>query len=368
METTTLRRTSLHDAHLQAGAKMVPFAGYDMPVQYEGLKAEHEAVRTRCGMFDVSHMGEFLVEGPDALALIQWVSSNDAAKLVDGKVQYACLPNGRGGIVDDMLVYRHAADRYMLVVNASNRAKDWQWIQDQIAAKSFDVSIEDQSDDFALLAVQGPEADHVVAQLAPQRKDGAGWRTLTYYTFTEAQLLDHDVIISATGYTGAGGVEIYMPLDAAQSIWEAFLNAGVQPCGLGARDTLRMEMGFCLYGNDIDDNTSPISAGLSWITKFTKDFVDREVLESEKAAGSPSRLVGLVMDERGIPRQGYEVTNPEGQVVGRVTSGTMSPSLGHGIGMAYIEASYAQADTALQVQIRNKSVACHVVRFPFYKG
>ena len=229
-------------------------------------------------------------------------------------MQYACLPNGRGGIVDDMLVYRHSADRYMLVVNASNRAKDWQWIQDQIAAKSFDVSIEDQSDDFALLAVQGPEADQVVAQLAPQRKDGAGWSTLTYYTFTEAKLLDHDVLISATGYTGAGGVEIYMPLDAAQPIWEAFMNAGVQPCGLGARDTLRMEMGFCLYVNDIDDNTSPISAGLGWITKFTKDFVDREVLESEKAAGSSSRLVGLVMDERGIPRQGYEVMNPEGQV------------------------------------------------------
>lgn len=368
METTTPRRTSLHEAHLRAGAKMVPFAGYDMPVQYEGLKAEHEAVRTRCGMFDVSHMGEFLVEGPDALDLIQWISSNDAAKLVDGKVQYACLPNGRGGIVDDMLVYRHANDRYMLVVNASNRTKDWQWIQDQIASKSFDVSIEDQSDDFALLAVQGPEADHAVAQLSPLRKDGAGWNTLTYYTFTEAQMLGHDVLISATGYTGAGGVEIYMPLDAAESIWAAFLNAGVQPCGLGARDTLRMEMGFCLYGNDIDEETSPISAGLGWITKFTKDFVDREVLESEKATGSPSHLVGLVMDERGIPRQGYEVTTPEGQIVGRVTSGTMSPSLGHGIGMAYIEASYAQADTALQVQIRNKSVPCHVVRFPFYKG
>ena len=368
METMTLHRTALHKAHLAAGAKMVPFAGFEMPVQYAGLKLEHEAVRTACGMFDVSHMGEFMVEGPDALALIQWISSNDAAKLVDGKVQYACMPNGRGGIVDDMLVYRHNEYKYMLVVNASNRTKDWQWIQDQSQQRGFNVVITDQSDDVALLAIQGPQADAVIANLKPVRNDGADWNNLTYYTFTEANLLGHQVTISATGYTGSGGVEVYMPLNAAQDLWDACLEQGVVPCGLGARDTLRMEMGFCLYGNDIDESTSPIAAGLGWITKFNKEFVDAETLRAEKEGGSTRRLVGLRMDERGIPRQGYDVCDLNGEVVGRVTSGTMSPSLGHGIGMAYIEASLASVDTPLCVMIRNKSVACHVVRFPFYKG
>ena len=364
----TLHRTALHEAHLAAGAKMVPFAGFEMPVQYAGLKLEHEAVRTACGMFDVSHMGEFMVEGPDALALIQWISSNDAAKLVDGKVQYACMPNGRGGIVDDMLVYRHNEYKYMLVVNASNRTKDWQWIQDQSQQRGFNVVITDQSDDVALLAIQGPQADAVIANLKPVRNDGADWNNLTYYTFTEANLLGHQVTISATGYTGSGGVEVYMPLNAAHDLWDACLEQGVVPCGLGARDTLRMEMGFCLYGNDIDESTSPIAAGLGWITKFNKEFVDAETLRAEKEGGSTRRLVGLRMDERGIPRQGYDVCDLNGEVVGRVTSGTMSPSLGHGIGMAYIEASLAYVDTPLCVMIRNKSVACHVVRFPFYKG
>ena len=368
METTTLHRTALHEAHLDAGAKMVPFAGFEMPVQYAGLKLEHEAVRTACGMFDVSHMGEFMVEGPDALALIQWISSNDAAKLVDGKVQYACMPNGRGGIVDDMLVYRHTENKYMLVVNASNRAKDWQWIQGQIQQRGFNVVLTDQSDDVALLAIQGPQADAVMANLKPVRNDGTDWNTLTYYTFTEASLLGHQVTISATGYTGSGGVEVYMPLNAAQDLWSACLEQGVVPCGLGARDTLRMEMGFCLYGNDIDESTSPIAAGLGWITKFNKEFVNAETLRAEKEQGSTRRLVGLCMDERGIPRQGYDVCDLNGEVVGRVTSGTMSPTLGHGIGMAYIEASLASVDTPLSVMIRNKSVACHVVRFPFYKG
>ena len=368
METTTLHRTALHEAHLAAGAKMVPFAGFEMPVQYVGLKLEHEAVRTACGMFDVSHMGEFMVEGPDALALIQWISSNNAAKLVDGKVQYACMPNGRGGIVDDMLVYRHNEYKYMLVVNASNRTKDWQWIQDQSQQRGFNVVITDQSDDVALLAIQGPQADAVIANLKPVRNNGADWNNLTYYTFTEANLLGHQVTISATGYTGSGGVEVYMPFNAAQDLWDACLEQGVVPCGLGARDTLRMEMGFCLYGNDIDESTSPIAAGLGWITKFNKEFVDAESLRAEKEGGSTRRLVGLRMDERGIPRQGYDVCDLNGEVVGRVTSGTMSPSLGHGIGMAYIEASLASVDTPLCVMIRNKSVACHVVRFPFYKG
>lgn len=224
METQTLHRTVLHESHLEAGAKMVPFAGFEMPVQYAGLQTEHESVRTKCGMFDVSHMGEFFVEGPDALNLVQWISSNNAAKLVDGKVQYACLPNGRGGIVDDMLVYRFAEDKYMLVVNASNREKDWKWIQDQIAERAFDVSLRDKSDAYALLAVQGPQADDVVAQLQPQRADGSHWHNLTYYTFTEASLLGHEVLISATGYTGSGGVEIYMPLAAAKTIWSALID------------------------------------------------------------------------------------------------------------------------------------------------
>ena len=246
METMTLHKTAFHHAHLKAGAKLVPFAGFEMPVQYAGLKAEHEAVRTQSGMFDVSHMGEFMIEGPDALALIQWISSNDASKLVDGKVQYACMPNGQGGIVDDMLVYRFSENRYMLVVNASNREKDWQWIQDQIAERALRVDVTDQSDGMALLAVQGPDADRIVASLSPTRSDGLPWETLTYYTFVQAQLLGHDVIISATGYTGAGGVEIYMPVDAAETVWDEFIANGVEPCGLGARDTLRMEMGFCL--------------------------------------------------------------------------------------------------------------------------
>ena len=344
---------------------MVPFAGFNMPVQYAGLKEEHHAVRDRVGMFDVSHMGEFFVSGPDALALVQWVSSNDASALFDGKVQYSCMPNGRGGIVDDLLVYRLAEDRYMLVVNASNRAKDWAWIQTQVADKSFDVSLEDASDRHALIALQGPKAQDVFAKLSPTRRDGQPWEDLTYYTFAEGTLLGSNVLVSATGYTGAGGVEIYVAPEGVEAIWRALLDAGVPPCGLGARDTLRMEMGFCLYGNDIDDSTSPISAGLGWVTKFTKDFVDADTLKAHKADGTPRRLRGLVMDDRGIPRQGYDVVDAADQVVGTVTSGTMSPSLDHGIGMAYLDRDVSALGTDLFVQIRNKKVACHVVKFPF---
>ena len=336
-----------------------------MPVQYAGLKEEHHAVRERVGMFDVSHMGEFFVSGPDALALVQWVSSNDATTLFDGKVQYSCMPNGQGGIVDDLLVYRLAKDRYMLVVNASNRAKDWDWIQRQVADKGFDVSLEDASDRHALIALQGPEAQRILGRLSPTRKDSQPWGDLTYYTFTEGSLLGQDVLVSATGYTGAGGVEIYVAPAGVEAIWHALLNAGVPPCGLGARDTLRMEMGFCLYGNDIDDTTSPISAGLGWVTKFTKDFVDADTLKTQKAEGTPRKLRGLVMDDRGIPRQGYDVVDASGHVVGNVTSGTMSPSLGHGIGMAYLDHAASALGTDLFVQIRNKMVACHVVKFPF---
>jgi aminomethyltransferase len=368
METTTLLRLALHEAHLRAGGKMVPFAGYEMPVQYSGLKLEHDAVRSSAGVFDVSHMGEFFVEGPDALDLVQWISSNDASRLFDGKVQYSCMPNGRGGIVDDLLVYRFHDEKYMLVVNASNRSKDWAWIQQHVAAHAWDVKVSDASDSWSLLALQGPRAEVDLQALNPQRKDGQPWSELPYYTFTEATLHGQEVIISATGYTGAGGVEIYLPHGLAPWAWDTLLSAGTTPCGLGARDTLRMEMGFCLYGNDIDDTTSPLSAGLGWITKFTKDFVDKERLVAEKASGSQRVLTGLCMDDRGIPRGGYNVCNAQGDVVGRVTSGTMSPSLGVGIGMAYLEASLAVEGTPLFVEIRNKKVACHVVKFPFYKG
>lgn len=368
METPPLLRTALHDTHVRAGAKMVPFAGYDMPVQYEGLKAEHEAVRTRVGMFDVSHMGEFVVEGADALAFLQWVTSNDVAKLVDGKVQYSCMPNGTGGIVDDLLVYRFSETKYLLVVNASNMAKDWAWLDEQRRAEGFDVTMENQSDAWSLIALQGPLANDVLKSLASVRQDGAAWNELPYYTFVEANVHGHSSLISATGYTGAGGVEMYLPHAVARTVWDELLQAGVTPCGLGARDTLRIEMGFCLYGNDIDDCTSPIAAGLGWITKFSKDFVDKKRLANEKNEGPARRLIGLWMDDRGIPRHGYEVEDGTGRVVGHVTSGTMSPSLGVGIGMAYIEASLAQEGTPLQLVIRNKKVPCHVVRFPFYKG
>lgn len=368
METTPLKPTALHEAHLKAGAKMVPFAGHNMPVQYQGLKLEHQAVRQDVGMFDVSHMGEFMVEGPDAEKLIQWISTNDASTLEDGKVQYSCMPNAAGGIVDDMLVYHLASDRFMLVVNASNREKDWNWIQEQVTLHAWDATVRDESDRYALLAVQGPNAQGLVQRLGPARADGLPWSELAYYTFTLGKLMGHEVILSATGYTGSGGLEIYMPIEAAESVWDALLAEGAVPCGLGARDTLRMEMGYCLYGNDLSDNTSPISAGLGWITKFNKDFVAKPTLQHEKAQGPSTKLVGLVMDERGIPRQDYVVKNADGAVVGKVTSGTMSPSLGHGIGMAYIDASHAQPGTSLLVEIRNKSLACHVVRFPFYKG
>ena len=367
METSTLKQTALHEAHVRAGAKLVPFAGYEMPVQYSGLKAEHAAVRQDVGMFDVSHMGEFFVEGNDAMALIQRVTSNDVGTLVNGKVQYSCMPNEQGGIVDDLLVYRFSDTKWMLVVNASNRDKDLAWIQSHMTA-GMDARVDDRSDAWALIALQGPNAESHLQALHPQRKDGTPWAPLAYYTFTEGQIMGHECILSATGYTGSGGYELYLPCEAAREIWDALIQGGVTPCGLGARDTLRMEMGFCLYGNDIDDTTSPLAAGLGWITKFTNDFVGRPVLEATKQVGASERLIGLTMSERGIPRHGYEVIDATGAVVGRVTSGTMAPSLGHGIGMAYIEASLAKPGTALNVMIRNKPTACVVTRFPFYQG
>jgi aminomethyltransferase len=358
MNSTTLIRTSLFQKHIDLGAKMVEYSGFEMPVSYAGLKIEHAAVRMDVGMFDVSHMGEFTVKGPDALELLQSITTNDVSKLSDGKIQYSCIPNGTGGIVDDLLVYKEGENDFLLVVNASNRIKDWNFINDK--AQGFNVALVDTSDNWTLIALQGPNATE---KLAPLMETSPG--KLKYYTFIRAEILGVECIVSATGYTGAGGYELYIPNNNASEIWDALINADVTPCGLGARDTLRMEMGFCLYGNDIDETTNPIEAGLGWITKFTKEFTDRKLLEDIKAKGPSRKLAGLKMLERGIPRQGYEVVTSSGHTVGVVTSGTMSPSLGYGIGMAYIDKDFAKTSNKLSVRIRNKDIEAEVVRFPF---
>jgi aminomethyltransferase len=308
-------------------------------------------------------MGEFRVTGPDALELLQYITSNDVSALVDGKIQYSCMPNGKGGIVDDLLVYRKSETDYILVVNAGNKDKDWAWINSISEDKQFDVELKDESSKWSLIALQGPNSSSKLSQLLNDcSKDAA---KLKYYTFTEAKVLGHNCIVSATGYTGAGGFEIYMPNEAASEIWTALLDEGVVPCGLGARDTLRMEMGFCLYGNDIDETTNPIEAGLGWITKFNKEFIDKDILETTKAEGPTRRLVGLKIIDRGIPRKGYEVVNEDGALIGQITSGTMSPTLGMGIGMAYLDKDFSKKGTRVNVQIRNKQIAAEVVRFPF---
>ena len=360
-----MKKTALYDKHIALGAKMVPFAGYEMPVQYTGVKDEHLAVREHCGIFDVSHMGEFFVRGPQATNFLQWVTSNDVTKLFPGKVQYTCLPNGKGGIVDDLLVYCISETEYMLVVNASNIEKDWKWLTSQNKAGA---ELENVSDHYSLLAVQGPKATQALQKLTEVNLSEMG-----YYTFTADQLGGvEDVIISATGYTGAGGFELYVPNEQAEELWDAVLKAGesvgMKPAGLAARDTLRLEMGFCLYGNDIDDTTSPIEAGLGWITKFTKDFVDREVLERQKTEGSTRRLVGFKLIDRGIPRKDYELVNAEGNKIGVVTSGTMSPSLGYAIGLGYVEKEYKSPGAEIFVRIRNKDLKAEVVKLPFYKN
>lgn len=358
--TSPLTQTALHAEHLAAGAKMVPFAGFEMPVSYSGLMDEHHAVRNACGMFDVSHMGEFRIKGPEALQLIQWISSNDASKLTPGKVQYSCMPNGRGGIVDDLLVYCVAPDEFMLVVNASNRLKDWDWIQSN---NSFDAELSDESDTWSLIALQGPKAAEALAPLAP---DG-DVADMGYYTFQFGTVCGRPCLISATGYTGAGGFELYLKNDDAPVVWRALAEAGVPPCGLGARDTLRLEAGFCLYGNDIDESTSPIAAGLGWITKFTKSFVDSERLQAEKVSGSPAVLRGFEVTERGIPRQGYTIENAEGDAIGRITSGTSSPTLGHSIALGYVDASSAELGNTVYIRIRKNAIPAQVVRPGFLK-
>ena len=359
-----MKNTALTELHITAGAKMVPFAGYNMPVQYAGINAEHETVRKAVGVFDVSHMGEFILKGDKALDLIQKVTSNDASKLYDGKVLYAYMPNDTGGIVDDLLVYRIDERTYMLVVNASNIEKDWNWIS---RYNTFGVEMKNISDRTALLAVQGP-----LAAQALQSLTDIDLAAMEYYTFKKGTFAGiNNVLVSATGYTGAGGFEIYVDNQHAIHIWNEVFKAGqpygIKPIGLGARDTLRLEMGFCLYGNDIDETTSPIEAGLGWVTKFTKDFVNSEALKQQKQQGVARKLVGFEMVERGIPRHDYAIVNASGNPIGKVTSGTQSPSLQKAIGMGYINTDMAAEDTEIFIKIRDNNIKAKVVKLPFYK-
>jgi aminomethyltransferase len=359
-----MKNTALTHIHESLGAKMVPFAGYNMPVQYEGVNAEHEIVRNGVGVFDVSHMGEFFLKGENALVLIQKVTSNDASKLVDGKAQYSCLPNNEGGIVDDLIVYKIADNHYMLVVNASNIEKDWNWISKH---NNLGVDMQNLSDDYSLLAIQGPKAAEAMQSLTSIDLANMG-----YYTFQIGNFAGkNDVIVSATGYTGSGGFEIYFKNDDAEEIWnkvfEAGKDFGIKPIGLAARDTLRLEMGFCLYGNDINDTTSPLEAGLGWITKFDKEFTNSVNLKKQKEEGVSKKLVGFEMVERGIPRHDYEIVDANGNVIGVVTSGTQSPSLGIAIGMGYVPTALAISDSEIYIRIRNKDIKAKVVKMPFYK-
>ena len=360
-----MKDTPFTKKHIALGAKMAEFAGYNMPISYSGINDEHAAVRTNAGVFDVSHMGEFILKGENALELIQRVTSNDASKLTTGKAQYSCLPNKTGGIVDDLLVYCLDENKsYMLVVNASNIDKDWAWISEH---NDNNVEMHNISDNTCLLAIQGPNASKILQSLTD-----ADILNLKYYTFVRGTFAGVDnVIISATGYTGAGGVEIYFEDkgDDATKIWDAIFAAGatqnIKPIGLGARDTLRLEMGFCLYGNDIDDTTSPLEAGLGWITKFTKDFTSKAIFEKQKTVGVAQKLVGFEMSEKGIARHDYIIKDFEGGIIGRVTSGTQSPSLSKAIGMGYVDTKYAAIGTEIYISIRNTLLKAKVVKMPF---
>jgi len=360
-----MKNTPFTQKHITLGAKMAEFAGYNMPISYSGINDEHHAVRNNAGVFDVSHMGEFILKGENALDLIQRVTTNDASKLTNGKAQYSCLPNKEGGIVDDLLVYCIEENKvYMLVVNASNIEKDWNWIS-QFNDKK--VEMHNISDKTCLLAIQGPNATKILQPLTEM-----DILNLKYYTFVKGTFAGVDnVLISATGYTGAGGVEIYFEdsSDVADKIWDAIFEAGkiagIKPIGLGARDTLRLEMGFCLYGNDIDDATSPLEAGLGWITKFTKDFTNRAHFEKQKTEGVTKKLVGFEMLEKGIARHDYDIKDFEGAIVGKVTSGTMSPSLGKAVGMGYVDKKFAAIDSEIFISIRNTLLRAKVVKIPF---
>jgi aminomethyltransferase len=360
-----MKTVPLHQVHVELGAKIVPFAGFEMPVRYSSDMEEHYTVRNNVGVFDVSHMGEFSIKGPKALDLIQKVTSNDASALFDGKVQYSYLPNAEGGVVDDLLVYRYNPEEYLLVVNASNIEKDWNWIQSH---NTEGVEMKNLSDKLCLLAVQGPNATVTLQKLTE-----VDLSVMEYYTFKVDKMAGiENVIISATGYTGAGGFEIYVRNEDARAMWDAIFEAGkefnIQPVGLGARDTLRLEKGFCLYGNDIDDKTSPLEAGLGWVTKFTKDFINAEELKSQKEAGLKNKLVGFEMIDRGIPRGHYELCDAEGNKLGDVTSGTQSPTLQKGIGLGYVPLAYSKPDTEIFVKVRDRLLKAKVVKLPFVKG
>lgn len=360
-----MKNTALTSTHEALGAKMVPFAGYNMPVQYAGVNVEHETVRKSVGVFDVSHMGEFLIEGPHALELIQKVSSNDASKLTIGKAQYSCLPNDDGGIVDDLIIYKVKEETYLLVVNASNIEKDWNWIKSK---NDIGAEMKDLSEKYSLLAIQGPKAVEAMQSLSSHDLSAIG-----FYNFIVGDFagIEH-VIISATGYTGSGGFEIYCKNTEVKQVWdkvmEAGKNFGIQPIGLAARDTLRLEMGYCLYGNDIDDTTSPIEAGLGWVTKFTKEFTNSEALKSEKERGPERKLVAFELDDRGIPRHGYDIVDGNGKTIGIVTSGTMSPMLNKGIGLGYVPSILSEVGSKINIQIRKNAIPATVVKLPFYKA
>lgn len=361
-----MKRTALSDTHQKLGAKMVPFAGYLMPVSYKGVNIEHQTVRDGVGVFDVSHMGEFLIEGPKALKLIQKVCSNDASKLTVGRAQYSCMPNETGGIVDDLILYRVKDEVYLLVVNASNIEKDWEHISKYNAEIGADMR--NISDQYSLLAIQGPKALEAMQSLT-----SVNLSDIKFYHFVVGDFagIEH-VIISATGYTGSGGFEIYCKNEEVQHVWDKVMEAGasfgIQPIGLAARDTLRLEMGYCLYGNDINDETSPIEAGLGWITKFSKEFVNSEALQKQKERGVDKKLIAFELDERGIPRKDYPITDDTGITIGIVTSGTMSPSLGKGIGLGYVPVELSDPGKKIYIQIRKNNIPATIVKLPFYKG
>lgn len=360
-----MKDTPFTAKHIALGAKMAEFAGFNMPISYAGINEEHQAVRNNAGVFDVSHMGEFILKGEHALDLIQRITSNDAAKLTAGKAQYSCFPNDEGGIVDDLLVYCIEPNKtYMLVVNAGNIEKDWKWVNDH---NEKGVELHNISAKTCLLAIQGPNACKILQPLTEM-----DILNLNYYTFVKGKFAGvENVLISATGYTGAGGVEIYFEdeNDNASRIWDAIFNAGasagIKPIGLGARDTLRLEMGFCLYGNDIDDHSSPIEAGLGWITKFSKDFTSKALFEKQKSEGVTQKLMGFEMIDKGIARHDYPIKDAEGYLIGRVTSGTQSPSLGKAIGMGYVATPHALIGNEIFVEVRGKALKAKLVKMPF---
>ncbi|QNS41512.1 glycine cleavage system aminomethyltransferase GcvT [Chryseobacterium manosquense] len=357
------KKTALFDKHVSLGAKIVPFAGFEMPVQYSGVTEEHFAVREKVGIFDVSHMGQFFVEGPSAKDLLQYVTTNNVDALEDGKAHYSCLPNGNGGIVDDLIIYKMEDEKYFVVVNASNIEKDWNHISKY--NEKFGAKLTNASDEMSLIAIQGPKATETLQKLTDTQLSD-----IPYYHFKVGTVAGvSDVIISNTGYTGSGGFEVYFKNESAEKIWDSLTEAGQEfgliPCGLASRDTLRLEKGFCLYGNDIDDTTSPLEAGLGWITKFDKDFVDKEFLEKQKEEGVTRKLVGFEMQERAIPRHDYLVVDADGHEIGKVTSGTMSPMKNIGIGLAYVAKPHFKVGSEIFIQIRNKNVPAKVVKLPF---